>query len=134
MFSAAQAQSQPAPAYRRSNPQEIAAQIYQQLPELPLENDYLSRDGTALPEDTLVSRLIRYHLYIQNRPPHFRFDWKLTMADYLGAFEQIRPERYPSSQTLRTNALEGDRAAIAALSREQRNQLVFALFQAFTAI
>ncbi|MEL7051011.1 MAG: hypothetical protein AAGM45_04405 [Cyanobacteria bacterium J06588_5] len=117
---------------RRVHPNAIAAEIYQQLPNLPLENQYIStRTGTAATEDTLVSRIIRYHVYIKQRPSVFRLDWKLTMADYLGAFERIAPDEYPD-YNLRENPRANDIEAIAALTREQRNELVNALYEAFT--
>lgn len=110
---------------RRVNPVAIATQIYQQLPELPQENHYLDRSsGQPAIEDTLISRMIRYHLYVKNRPAIFRLDWKLTLADYLGAFERIQAQTYPSAETLTVNPLEGDRAAVAGISRDQRNALV----------
>jgi hypothetical protein len=119
---------------RRIEPVAIATQVYQQLPTLPLENQYLSRqDGQPALEDTLVSRMIRYHLYVKSRAPNGRLDWKLTIADYLGAFEHIRPASYPSADTLTVNPLEGDQAALAGLSRQQRNALVEALLESLTA-
>ncbi|MEO1386844.1 MAG: hypothetical protein AAFV85_05625 [Cyanobacteria bacterium J06634_6] len=124
--------AQPAPP-RRVTPSVIATQIYQQLPYLPLENQYISsRTGTAATEDTLVSRVIRYHVYIKQRPSVFRLDWKLTLADYLGAFERIDPERYPD-YNLQENPRANDIEAIASLTRAQRNELVNALYEAFTA-
>ncbi len=123
--------AQPTPI-RRANPAAISAQIYQQLPELPLENQYLSEDtGTAVADNTLISRLIRYHIYIKNRPTVFRLDWKLTVADYLGAFERISADSY-LDYGLRSNPYENDIAAITSLSPAQRNSLVNALYAAFT--
>ena len=123
--------AQPSPP-RRVNPNAIAAQIYQQLPSLPLENQYISnRTGTAATEDTLVSRVIRYHVYIKQRPSVFRLDWKLTLADYLGAFERIDPDKYPD-YNLQGNPRANDIEAIAALTPTQRNELVNALYEAFT--
>jgi hypothetical protein len=108
-------------------------QVYQQLPDLPLENQYVSRQtGKVDPENTLVRRLISYHTYIKGRPPNYRLDWKLTLADYLGANEWIREESYPGNDTLRQNPLEGDRTAIERLNRDQRNALVQALTNVFS--
>ncbi len=93
--------------------------VYARLPYLPLENQY-SDD----PEENFVSRLIRYHTGVKNRQAGLRFDWKLTIADYLGANEPILEERYPGATTLRTNPLPGDRAVINRLTRTQREELV----------
>ncbi|MEL6856108.1 MAG: hypothetical protein AAFO83_13500 [Cyanobacteria bacterium J06607_13] len=123
--------AQPTPI-RRINPGAIAAALYPQLPFLPLENQYISSEtGTAVTEDTLLSRLIRYHIYIKQRPSVFRLDWKLTLADYLGAFERIDPSSYPD-YGLRENPRDNDIAAIANLSIQQRVQLVNTLYEAFT--
>lgn len=106
-------------------PNEAAAQVYQLMPQLPLENQYLNQETQEIVTDnTLISRLIRYHQYVKNRPVKFRLDWKFTIADYLEANEQISFERYPGSKTLTTHPLEGDRSAIYNLSRSQRSQLV----------
>jgi hypothetical protein len=123
--------AQPAPL-RRADPALISAQIYQQLPALPRENQYISSDtGAPAADDTLVSRIIRYHIYTQERPTNFRLDWKLTIADYLGAFERMTADGYPD-YGLRENPMEGDIAAVQSLSAEQRNQLVNALYEALT--
>lgn len=125
------AQAQPAPL-RRVEPTIISAQVYDRLPDLPLENQYISSDtGAPATENTLVSRMIRYHIYIRERPTNFRLDWKLTLADYFGAFERISADRYPD-YGLRDNPLEGDRTVIQTLSTEQRDHLVNALYETFT--
>jgi hypothetical protein len=127
------AQARPIVVLRRIDPVAIATQIYQQYPDLPCENTYRQADsGNVNPEDTLVSRFIRYHLYVKDRPANFRFDWKLSLADYLGAFDSINPDNYPSADTLTENPASADQTAIQALSRTQRNQLVQALFEIFT--
>ncbi|MGK7952910.1 MAG: hypothetical protein AB4368_30000 [Xenococcaceae cyanobacterium] len=106
-------------------PETAATRVYQLIPHLPQENQYLSREtGETDVDNTLISRLIRYHQYIKNRPLNYRLDWKLTLADYLGVNEPIRDFRYPGSSTLENNPLEGDRAVINSLSRLQRNELV----------
>ena len=116
---------------RRPDPEAIAAQIYQQLPELPLENQYLNESGEAAIENTLLTRLIQYHLYIQKRPTNFRLDWKLTLADYLGAFARMREADYPN-YGLRQNPMAGDVTAVESLDAQTRDRLVNALYQAFT--
>jgi hypothetical protein len=100
-------------------------QVYQQLPELPQENQYIDR-RTKQPdsENTFVGRLISYHRYGKNRPVTLRLDWKHTIADYLGANEVIDPDLYPTQKRLRTNPLEGDRAVLQNLSRTDRDRLV----------
>jgi hypothetical protein len=106
-------------------PEIVAAEVYRRIKELPLENQYLSQETNQIDADnTLISRLIRYHDYVKSRPLGYRLDWKLTIADYLEANEPIKLESYPGSQTLQTNPLESDRAAIKSLNRSQRNKLV----------
>lgn len=107
-------------------------QVYQQLPFLPLENKYVSREtGKVDPDNTLANRLIRYHLYVKGRSPNNRLDWKLTLADYLRVNELIQEKTYPGNDTLRQNPLESDRAAINRLNYKQRNALVQSLINVF---
>ena len=107
--------------------------VYKQLPNLPLENKYVSREsGKVSPDNTLVSRLIEYHIYVKGRAPNYRLDWKLTLADYLGVNELIQDTTYPGAKTLRQNPIEGDRAAINRLNRQQRDALVQSLVSVFT--
>lgn len=126
------AQAQPA-QIRRVDPYAIAIRIHEQIPSLPLENQYISSETGQIAEDnTLVSRIIRYHLYNKERPTNFRFDWKLTLADYLGAFDRISANNY-ADYGLRENPVEADVAAVRELSQEDRDRLVNALYIAFTA-
>jgi hypothetical protein len=108
--------------------------VYQQLPELPPANQYISRE-TQQPDvsNTFAGRLISYHLYTKNRPAAVRLDWKLTIADYLNANEDIDPDSYPTQKRMQTHPLEGDRAIIEQLTRAQRDQLVQALITALSA-
>jgi hypothetical protein len=102
-----------------------AAIVYQQLPYLPKENEYRRKEtGEIDPEHTLISRFIRYNQDLKKRTNRYRFDWKLTLADYLGANETIDPQTYPGSVTLTTNPFETDVKAIQALNRRQRQELV----------
>ncbi|WP_144053223.1 hypothetical protein [Xenococcus sp. PCC 7305] len=106
-------------------PNSVAEQVYQLIPELPLENQYLSQETREVAtNNTLISRFVRYHQYVKSRPVKFRLDWKFTIADYLEANEPISYDRYPGSKTLSNHPLEGDRAVIYNLSRSQRNQLI----------
>lgn len=115
-----------------STTRNVWKQVYQKLPNLPLENKYVSREtGKVNPDNTLVDRLIRYHLYVKGRGPNYRLDWKLTLADYLGANELLQENVYPGADALRQNPLEGDRAAIARLNRKQRDALVQTLVSVF---
>jgi hypothetical protein len=124
--------NQPAFA-QRVRPDGIWQVIYEKLPDLPLENQYISRETRQVASDnTLVGRLIRYHIYVKGRPPFYRLDWKFTLADYLGVNGVINESDYPSRDTLRTNPLEGDVAAIRSLNQQQRNALIQALVDAFT--
>ncbi|WP_287274134.1 MULTISPECIES: hypothetical protein [unclassified Okeania] len=107
--------------------------VYEKIPDLPLENNYISQEtGEVDTEETLVSRLIRYHLYVKGRPPNYRFDWKLTLADYLGANDYLQSSVYPGKNTLTENPMEGDREAIQSLTRSQRETLVNRLVNIFS--
>ncbi|TVQ23880.1 MAG: hypothetical protein EA367_02055 [Leptolyngbya sp. DLM2.Bin15] len=106
--------------------------IYQALPTLPFENHYISRaTGEVATDNTLVGRIVQYHVNIRRRSPLFRLDWKLTLADYLGVNEWIDTGTYPGATTLNENPLEGDRQAIVDLSRAQRDELVEVLVLLF---
>jgi hypothetical protein len=118
---------------QRITPSDVWQQIYQQLPDFPRENQYISKQtGKAADTNTLVGRLIRYHVYVKGRAPNYRLDWKLTLADYLGANEVIYDASYPGNDSLQQNPLEGDRAAIAKLTRKQREGLLQALVNVFS--
>ncbi len=122
---------QPAIA-QRITPSDVWQQVYQQLPEFPRENKYISKEtGKVAQNNTLVSRLIRYHIYTKERSAIYRLDWKLTLADYLGANEIMYDSSYPGNDILRQNPIEGDRAAIARLNRSQRDALVQVLVNIF---
>jgi hypothetical protein len=109
---------------------EVAKQVYTALPSLPLENQYFNQKLNKIdPNNTLVNRILRYHAYTKGRPMEVRLDWKLTIADYLGANDIMDPETYPSRDTLSQNPLEGDRAAVNTLSRSMRDQLIDRLLQ-----
>lgn len=113
-------------------PAEVWPQVYEQLPDLPLENNYVSTDsGEEEVDNTLVGRLVRYHFYVKRRPPNFRFDWKLTLADYLGANELMQESTYPGYESLKENPMEGDRQAIKSMTREGRNALIEVLVGIF---
>lgn len=124
--------SLPAATAQRLRVEDIWQQIYQQLPDLPLENQYVNDEtGEVSTNNTLVSRLVRYHVYTKGRPTSYRLDWKLTLADYLDANERMNADTYPSGTSLRTNPMAGDKAAINSLSRSQREALVSALVSLF---
>lgn len=109
-------------------------QVYQQVPDLPLENQYVSTEtGKVATDNTLVGRFIRYHIYVKGRPPYYRLDWKISLADYLGLNEFMNEPEYPSGNRLRQNPMESDIAAIRKLTRSQRLQLVQALTDAFAS-
>lgn len=115
----------PAAAQRSTRISDVQAEVYLRLPNLPKENHYVSSiTGKAVPKNTLVDRLIRYHLYAKGRPAGFRFDWKLTVADYMGANEYIWPRTYPGHDNLTENPVDRDREVIKSLSRAERNALV----------
>ena len=113
-------------------PNTVAAKVYQSLNEFPTENQHLSSEtGQPATDNTLVSRIIRYHQYVKSRPVEYRLDWKLTLADYLGANETIERSSYPGNTTLKNNPLESDRAVISKLDRSQRNQLIETLLSIY---
>ena len=124
---------------QQSAPQQLRAQdawklVYEKVPDLPIENNYISKEtGKVDPNNTLVGRLIRYHVFVKGRPPNYRFDWKLSLADYLGVTPDYLVEGvYPGKDVLRENPMERDRAAIQSLNRKQRDALVQALVDVFT--
>jgi hypothetical protein len=122
------------PAYAQNiRSGDIWQQVYEQVPNLPKENQYISTEtGKVAENSTLVTRLIQYHVYLKGRAPNYRLDWKLTLADYLNANEVMYDSSYPGHDTLRKNPFEGDRAAIRRLTRKQRNALVQALVNAYS--
>ncbi|GAB4344074.1 MAG: hypothetical protein OHK0047_36900 [Leptolyngbyaceae cyanobacterium] len=106
--------------------------VYEQLPDFPKENQYINKETKKVAEDdTLVGRLIRYHLYVKGRIPFYRLDWKLTLADYLEISGRMDENNYPSGNKLNRNPAAGDIAAIQKLNLAQRNALVQALVNAF---
>jgi hypothetical protein len=121
------------PAYaERITPSDVWQKVYQQLPDFPRENKYISKEnGKVAENNTLVNRLITYHIYTKGRAPIYRLDWKLTLADYLGANEIMYDSTYPGNDSLKENPIEGDRQAIANLTRSQRNALVQVLVNIF---
>lgn len=120
------------PSSRRVRVQDAWQQVYQSLPDLPRENQYVNRvSGKVDPNNTLVSRLIRYHYYVKGRPVNFRLDWKFTLADFLDLNEPINPASYPGAENLRKNPFESDRAIIQRLDRKQRDALIQALVGIF---
>ncbi|MEC4817057.1 MAG: hypothetical protein SAK29_27880 [Scytonema sp. PMC 1069.18] len=122
------------PAYaQRISASDAWKLVYQQLPDFPKENQYVSKEtGKVAENNTLVSRMIWYHVYLKGRAPNYRLDWKLTLADYLDANEVMYDTTYPGNDTLRKNPFEGDKAAIARLNRRQRDALVQAFVNVFT--
>lgn len=111
---------------------QVWQKVYEQLPDLPKENQYILQEtGKVAEENTLIGRLIRYHVYVKRRPPQYRFDWKLTLADYLGANEPIIPSEYPGGEVLRENPVQGDQKVIQELNRQQRDILVDTLVSLF---
>lgn len=115
-------------------PDNAAARVYERLPNLPLENQYVNKEtGKVDEKNTLVSRLMRYHISVKLRPPMYRLDWKLTLADYLGANENLWEveSQYPGASNLKQNPMESDRKAIESLTRAQREALVDTLVSIF---
>jgi hypothetical protein len=122
---------QPALA-QRIRPDGVWRLVYDRLPDFPLENQYVNKEtGKVDPENTLAGRLVRYHLYTKGRPPFYRLDWKITLAEYLEVHRVMEEVGYPSANTLRLNPVEGDIAAIKRLNRAQREALIQVLVDAF---
>ncbi|MGB3492355.1 MAG: hypothetical protein WBA57_06485 [Elainellaceae cyanobacterium] len=126
-------QTQPVAA-QRLRASDIAEIVYAQHPDLPLENTYIDDDSGDVDDDsTLMSRFIRYHVYVVRRFPNFRLDWKLTFADYLGANEWVLEDEYPGVINLRTNPRDQDLEAIRQLSIAQRDAVIETLVEIFTS-
>jgi hypothetical protein len=114
------------------SPGDLSQAVYKKLPNLPLENQYIrTQTNKPAPESTLISRLVQYHS-IKGRSPAYRLDWKITLADYLGINDFLRPEIYPGKAFLKTSPMERDQKAIQSLTRAQRNALVQALVDGAT--
>ncbi|MEN9225381.1 MAG: hypothetical protein Q6M54_07915 [Thermostichus sp. DRC_bins_24] len=124
----------PAQAQLRLIP-DAARQVYATLPELPLENFYTpispESAGPAPEEDTLVRRMMVYHLQVAGRSPTDRFDWQLTLADYFDVNEPIIAQRYPGADRLTVNPYAQDKAVVQSLNRQQRQALLRAILLAF---
>lgn len=117
---------------QRLDPRQLWRQVYERLPDFPLENNYISIEtGEVDANNTLASRLISYHLYVKNRLPMFRLDWKLTLADYLGVLEELDETAYPGNGVLQENPLAGDREILSQLNRQQRDELIEVLVTLF---
>jgi hypothetical protein len=113
---------------RTLRPEATAKEVYARVPGIPLENTYSRRDTGAIdPDNTLIARLIRYHQDVKKRLTTTRLDWRLTLADYLGANETIVEERYPGNNTLTVNPMKNDTRAIGTLDRRQRDRIVTTL-------
>lgn len=126
-------QTQPVLA-QRLQASDIADIVYAQHPDLPLENGYVSAESGAVDADnTLISRFIRYHVYVVRRLPTFRLDWKLTFADYLGANAWMVEEEYPGANDLRTNPRAQDIEAIGQLNIAKRDAVVETLVEIFSS-
>ncbi|MFS8777218.1 hypothetical protein [Synechococcus sp. W70.1] len=114
---------------------DAARRVYEALPDLPLENTYTPinpNDGGPRPEeDTLVRRMMLYHLQVAGRSPTDRFDWQLTLADYCDANEPMVAQQYPGANRLTVNPYTRDKAVVQSLSRQQRQALLRALVLAF---
>jgi hypothetical protein len=109
-------------------PETVAQQIYQAMPDLPKENNYTRRDTGAIdPNNTLISRFLRYHQDTKKRFTLIRFDWQLTLGDYLG----VNEKNYPGQATLTVNPMAADIKAINSLNRRQRQQLVTLLVEIY---
>ena len=115
-----------------SSPEQQALLVYQALPTLPKENQYKHRRRKKTVENnTLVSRMIRYHAYTKGRSPEYRLDWKITLADYLGLNDYMAEKTYPGAAFLKPNPFEADVATVRTFSAKQRNDLIQALVNVY---
>lgn len=112
-------------ASQTPRPEAAAKTVYERIPDLPLANTYTRSDTGALdPDNTLIARFIRYHQDVKKRFTEIRLDWRLTLADYLGANDPIVTDRYPGANTLTANPMTRDIELIRSLNRRQRDALV----------
>ncbi|HEY9298696.1 MAG TPA: hypothetical protein VIQ31_20520 [Phormidium sp.] len=126
------AQNAPSQNPQRITIENVWQRVYQVLPDLPKENQYISKEtGKQATSNTLVGRLIRYHMFVKGRPPIYRLDWKFTIADYLAVNEVMFDNVYPGGDSLRQNPMDSDRAAITRLTRSQRDALINTLVSIF---
>ncbi len=115
------------------SPETVADKFYQKFPDFPKENNYLDVDtGEEVENNTLVTRIVRYHQYIKARPTRFRLDWKLTLADYLGKNEIIIEDRYPGYSSLQKNPFKKDQEVIKNLTQSERQKLVDVLVSIYS--
>lgn len=123
----------PAIAQRVSSRRVLAQQVHDRLPNFPRENHYIHEEtGEADTSNTLVHRLIQYHHGVKFRPLTSRFDWKLTLADYMGENEWIDAEQYPA-RWLESNPYQADVAIIQDLNRQQREILIQTLIDVLSS-
>ena len=115
-------------------PQDAWKQVYEsEFQTCLLENQYVNRATQKVdPNNTLVSRMIRYHQFVKGRPLNYRLDWKMTLGDYLGVNDPIIDSDYPGSNTLIKQPLDSDRAIINRFTRKQRDTLIQALVNVFS--
>jgi hypothetical protein len=114
------------------SPESIATQFYQRVPNFPKLDQYKVSDPKVPNSSTLVERFVQYHTSVKGRSPLFRFDWKISLADYLGLNDFIDGRTYPGKSYLAINPMQDDRAALRQLTRPQRELLVQTLMNIFT--
>ncbi|GAB4216134.1 MAG: hypothetical protein OHK0012_17780 [Synechococcales cyanobacterium] len=107
--------------------------VYAALPQLPKEDGYVASSGEGTGYSTLMHRMMVYHIQTRGRSPFRRFDWKLTLADYLDLNEVMLAQSYPGVTIFTSNPYDGDRQVIQGLSRAERNALLNALLIGFGA-
>ena len=115
-----------------SKPEQQALLVYEAIPNFPKENQYRhSRKRKVVEDNTLISRLIRYHVYNKGRSAKYRLDWKITLADYLGINDYMSEREYPGAKFLKTSPMETDLAKIQELTPAERNQLIQAIVDVY---
>ncbi len=112
---------------------EAATTVYDQIPDFPKENHYqvIAENVGAAEDNTLVYRMMLYHMQVKGRSPINRLDWKLTLADYLELNEPVFARAYPGASILSDNPYRADRDVLKSLNRQQRNQLLEIIITAF---
>ena len=121
----------PVSAQRIRDIPERTAQIYELLPDLPLEDSYVSLNGEVMANSSWVQRILLYHIQTKGRLPNSRFDWRMTFADFLGANLPMYTNQYPGADIFAQNPLNGDRDLFQTLTRQERNQLLAAFLQVY---
>ena len=114
----------PAQAQRLRDIPQVVEDIYEAMPQLPLENTYQTSEGETISSSSWLQRVLLYHIRTQGRLPDSYLDWKLTFADYQGVNVPMFASAYPGADQFTVNPLNRDRELFQSLGREERRQLL----------